>query len=134
MKIRSDWKWIAKDENGEIYLYSFKPEILADNRWIISKTDGSYLRVTSIFDLQDLIELPWRDSLHQIIDGELVKFHDLKVDDKILVRDNEYQEWKKRHFSHFLASGNIAAFNEGTTSFTSDSWCDWKEWRRPENE
>lgn len=47
------------------------------------------------------------------------------VNTKILVRDNEEDVWRKRHFASYKY-GKIYAYNEGETSFSSVCSFPWK--------
>jgi hypothetical protein len=49
-----------------------------------------------------------------------VDWSKVPVDTKILVRDSEDEEWKKRHFAKF-EDGKIFAWTSGVTSFSSES-------------
>ena len=48
------------------------------------------------------------------------------VDAKIMVRDNVFQPWVKRHFEKFV-NGLVYAWAEGYTSFTTDVSRAWSE-------
>jgi hypothetical protein len=49
-----------------------------------------------------------------------VDWSKVPVDTKILVRDSEDEEWKKRHFAKF-EDGKIFAWPSGATSFSSEN-------------
>lgn len=49
-----------------------------------------------------------------------VDWSKVPVDTKILVRDSEDEEWRKRHFAKF-EDGKIFAWTSGTTSFSSEN-------------
>jgi hypothetical protein len=49
-----------------------------------------------------------------------VDWSKVPVDTKILVRNSEDEEWKKRHFAKF-EDGKIFAWTSGVTSFSSES-------------
>lgn len=60
---------------------------------------------------------------------------DLKIDDKVMVRDIDDAGWKKRKFAGISDNGDILCFVSGC-----DSWANimspqkWKEWRLPTEE
>ena len=72
MKIKSEWKWAAKGEKCGWILCKDKP-LLIDFAacWMDTPEEcGDYVA------LPDFIVMPdcdWRDSLHMVVDGELVK-------------------------------------------------------------
>ena len=49
-----------------------------------------------------------------------VDWSKVPVDTKILVRDSEDEEWRKRHFAKF-EDGKIFAWTSGVTSFSSEN-------------
>ena len=51
------------------------------------------------------------------------------VDTKILVRDSENEEWRKRHFAKF-EDGKIFAWTNGTTSFSAYNSDFTKQWNQ----
>ena len=62
---------------------------------------------------------------------------DLAVDTPILVRDTGSEVWAKRHFARFTGNGEIMAWPDGMTSFSTEDEdvapVIWKEWMLPEN-
>lgn len=68
---------------------------------------------------------------------ELVKIpslEDLKVDDRVLVRNNR-DKWVKRHFANVSDSGNCVTFAGGITSWSvicDDEYSEWDEWKLPD--
>lgn len=57
----------------------------------------------------------------------------LKVDDKILVRDDEYEEWVKQHFARYEGDG-VLCYPNSTTSWSHNNPCvltPWNQWRLP---
>lgn len=127
MKINDKWKYTAMDESGHWHLYVDKPTL--DSRsW---NTHGDYTRVLlGVFAPGSFPYCDWKDSLHQIIEGELVK--PLKVDDKVMVRDNCIV-WRPRYFSHFSGK-HIQCFADGRTSWSAKDTTLWDEWRLPTEE
>jgi hypothetical protein len=135
ISFKSQWKWLAMDEDGIWFLYSEMPVIDVNRRrWCI----GPHPIATSAVKLQeDTLELPcceWQESLHSIEEGQLVKHIKLKRDDKVLVRDACGKD-VPRHFSHYNKNGEAEFFNNGTSSFTSKQMGQyttvWARWRLP---
>lgn len=62
----------------------------------------------------------FREWLEQEYVEPVVDWSKVPVDTKILVRDSEDEEWKKRHFAKF-EDGKIFAWTSGVTSFSSES-------------
>lgn len=57
---------------------------------------------------------------------------DLKVDDKVMVRNSDEDLWKRRHFSHFDHNGRVVCFDAGCTSWSADDYvAPWNHWRLP---
>ena len=64
----------------------------------------------------------WANSEYE----EYVDWSKVPVDTKILVRDTEDQQWKRRHFAG-VDRGGVYTFACGRTSFTNDGRkCYWK--------
>lgn len=58
---------------------------------------------------------------------------DLKVDDKVIVWDDEEYKYAE-HFYNFNSNGNIVTFSDGQTSWSSDSSMSvWKYWEIPDD-
>ena len=70
MKIDSRWKWAAMDRNGDWWFYAEQPTKRA-NQWNTDGLPGSDRIEGFVFPTCD-----WKDSLHQLIDGELVKYQE----------------------------------------------------------
>jgi hypothetical protein len=62
--------WVCKDSRGKVWLSPFKPRV-SEGEWVTPHPLRA-IDITSIFcgDLGDV----WQESLHQIVDGVLVKF------------------------------------------------------------
>lgn len=58
-----------------------------------------------------------------------VDWSKVPVDTKILVRDSENEKWIKRYFAKF-EDGKIFAWNNGATSFSRKSVCDFSWWNQ----
>lgn len=70
--------------------------------------------------LQDTVEWNNYDALY-----------DLKVDDKVFVRDDEEDHWRPRYFADVI-DGKCSVFINGRTSFTNDgaNTCNFKYWKK----
>lgn len=65
------YKYVAKDKYGQVFLFEKKPEITNDAIW--NSEGSSYaIDVNSVKNL----DMDWKDSLHKIINGKLVKVLD----------------------------------------------------------
>ena len=71
----------------------------------------------------------FREWLEQEYVEPVVDWSKVPVDTKILVRDSEDEEWKKRHFAKF-EDGKIFAWTSGVTSFSSESSDSIKWWMK----
>ena len=97
---------IAVDKKGEMH----KCENLRCRDCIFVKSEESdhyCTEKTKEWSEQEYVEPP-------------VDWSKVPVDTKILVRDSEDEEWKKRHFAKF-EDGKIFAWTSGVTSFSSES-------------
>ena len=72
MKIDSRWKWAAKDKDEVWFLYSEKPH-LSNSVWMRSAT-GAHTNIPK--GIITMLPCFWQDSLHQIIDSELIKYQE----------------------------------------------------------
>lgn len=135
--IDKKWKWVAKDENNQTYLFIERPVLTKDNALLVWKTQHSnnWHPCNEIISLQD----NFVDSLYEIIhhaDGK-IEFRkarpDLNVDDPVLVRVSENDEWVPRHFSGWDDStGKIRTFDNGQTSFTAEQGSSqWEQYKLP---
>jgi hypothetical protein len=60
---------------------------------------------------------------------------DLKIDDKVMVRDDDDEMWERRRFAGIHDDGLIMCFNLGADSWSeSESPSEWKQWRLPTEE
>ena len=141
MKIQDQWKWMSEDSCGIQYLSTNRPTLMYNGVW----AGGGITAYSPItFDLGP----DYRDSLHQIVDGELVKHKEikpvcadceelesltLKVDDKVWVASSVVDGWVPRHYSGASSTpGNIWCFNNSRTSFTigKGGTTEWAVWKR----
>lgn len=51
---------------------------------------------------------------------EVPEWGDFKLDDKVLVRDSEQEDWVRRYFSHVGDDGHPYTFQGGLTSWSND--------------
>ena len=132
IKIDNKHNWIAEDRNGFQYFYHDKP-YLEYEQWHYRTGWAKIMGIK--FDLGN----DYKKSLHKINHetGEFEKYiekPDLKVDDRILVRDSNSGYWIPRHFSHW--NGNLCmCFDGGKTSW-SENGCGvypWEHWKLPDN-
>ena len=140
-KIQDKWKWLSEDSCGAQYFSANRPNLRDTGTWV---GGGLMLRSPITFDLGP----DYRDSLHQIVDGELVKYKEpkpvcadceelesltLKVDDKVWVTSSVVDGWVPRHYSGASSTpGNIRCFNNSQTSFTigKGGTTEWSIWKR----
>jgi hypothetical protein len=104
--------WIAEDEDGEQYFYCLKPE----------ESDGCFARGgLVVIRIKSRLNLgpDWKLSLRQVIDNKVQEPRpELKIDDPVLVRDNDCEAWVKGHFAGWKDNGECTTFWDGRTSFT----------------
>ena len=76
MKIQERWKWAAMDSDEKWHLYEARPKKHADEwRPPSLPLAGKYTSVPNGL-FSDAPQCDWQNSLHQIIDGEMVKYCD----------------------------------------------------------
>lgn len=57
---------------------------------------------------------------------EVSKYEDFKIDDKVIVWDNDYPDWKNEaHFAGINDNGRPMTFIDGGTSFTKGNSVCW---------
>lgn len=104
--------WVAKDEDDAVFLFDTKPK----KTKITWDVDGGMM-----FGLPDgflSIDLgPWDQSLHQIVNGKLIKRCEFKKGDKVMAGDRE-NSLSRRYFSHYEA-GSYRCFRDGKTEWSS---------------
>ena len=133
--IDKKWKWMAKDESGEVYAYREMPQN-KETVWMSESVHGGYCRV-NLYPTE-LNSIPWDQSLHEIRHTEdgiiLTPFlSGLIVDDPIMVRNNKEWKWERRHFAKWGVRGELLTWQHGATSFTSlhGFTAKWKYYRLP---
>ena len=61
------------------------------------------------------------EALKIIMDCEIpVDWSKVLIDTKVLVKNNTYDKWRKRHFAKY-EDGRVYCWHDGKTSFTSDA-------------
>jgi hypothetical protein len=110
-----------------------------DGYWSTRDDSDSLTRgqgCTTIFE--DFFDGDWKDSLHEIReDGTLrhiISQPKFRIDEKVLVRWEEDEQWYKRHFAGWDKHGRILTWDNGKTSFTETSVCPWGQWKLYEEE
>ncbi len=58
--------------------------------------------------------------------------HDLKIDDRVLVRDTGDEDWSKRHFAGWTDHGRMTTFLEGSSWTACGDTVAWDEWKLPD--
>jgi hypothetical protein len=104
--------WVAEDKNGKQYFYREKP---------IKSRNRSFMCIGPVMELQSRLDLgtDWAQSLHQVIDNKVQEPRpELKIDDPVLVRDNDCEAWVRGHFAGWKDNGECTTFWDGRTSFT----------------
>lgn len=135
LQIDPRWKWAAMDADAEWYAYETKPEIEAEGTcWNNGSRDCTCIR-------ENMLTKPpkapdWRDSLHEIRNGRLVKYVDIPADgEPVWVRNHLADEWLRRVSAGKLKGGELICYADGYTAWTAEgdvSW--WQHWRRPTQE
>lgn len=66
---------------------------------------------------------------------EVSEYEDFKIDDPVMVRDNEGEEWVRRYFAGVDANGFPLTWCYGATSWTNENKqnqaVNWRECRKP---
>ena len=104
-------KAVANTHNMYEFLNMHRKEID-----IVAHEDGD-----RIPDIQMLRFVVW---LQQEYKEPEVDWRTVKVDEKILVRNNDEDKWEHRHFSKYK-DGKIYCFSYGCTSWSSDYEAIW---------
>ena len=125
LKIDARWKWAAKDGDGTQWLYGDKPS-WDSPRWSPDMTGVANM---TAFDID--LGAP-ADSLHQIIDGKLVKYVDVPGDgEKVIVCS--YGDEHRRYSTGEAGDGDrLICYSDGTDKWTSGGKTNsWTNWRSP---
>ena len=101
-----------KDNNG--IMWSVNYNIFGDNYDMIQSESKMLLS-----NLKSISEIDKMDF------EEITNWSKVAVDTKILVRDNEINEWGRRHFAKYK-DRKVYAWNNGCTSFTTNNTNSWE--------
>ena len=103
-------------------VYCCVPDLRSRELWfnVNGKEDGGDL-FPSVFWGEPKFEMPKRP------------LPELKVDTPILVRDEDWEDWRPAHFARFSPEG-VATWMGGKTSYTTLDGAEmfWKQWKLPE--
>lgn len=125
LKPNPDYPFIAKDNSSKWYSFHEEPQY-DGHSWFGNYQDLSCIDPSCFPDCEP------KNSLHKIVNGELVKWPQLKKGDKVIVTSEHYPAKFKRYFSHCGDNGSIWCFFGGQDSWSSDGGLDnWKIWRLP---
>ena len=111
MKLKDKWKWIAKDHDGSIWLFEYKPTF-KDSIWT-NNTSGNMECIDSdIIDLGDYCSVDSKSSLREIVDGEVDFEPIIPVDTLVKVHNGRLYYYSHREGKvHYV-------FKRGCTSKT----------------
>ena len=109
-------KYIARDKEGAIFAYSYKP-IKKGWMWDFDiDTDGwkaeNISRLSHIF-----ADINWEDV--EPFEITYTNFDNVPVDTKVIVTSLDGSEWKC-HFYKKVSNNSILVFRDGKTSWTTD--------------
>lgn len=119
------WGEVARIREGDQYSILVKFE----NDECDSFTTTGYERYSDEYQSLFWNERKWADEVPR----RPIPKPDLKVDDKVLVRDYEDDEWEPQHFASWSENGGIKCWSIGATSFTADgNKMTWNFYKLPE--
>jgi len=123
LKIAPRWKWTAKDKDGKWWVYDEKPTP-TESVWDNTHGDAVSIKIFSTPEWQG----DWKDSLHQIIDGKLVKFDVPGDGERVIVGPCN----RKRYSAGRLnKEGHLLCYNGGDKWTSGGATSMWTTWRRP---
>ena len=131
LKIDDKWKWAAMDDDGNWYAYLEMPTV-SQNYWKTPpETQDCGL---SVFNLPQH-DGSFKDSLHEIKDGKLVKYVDIPADgERVIVREGG-MDFRRYSSGQISPTGSLAVYCDGADRWTSKGEISfWKNWRRPTSE
>ena len=130
LKIDARWEWAASDKNGTVWFYEDMPRYKTDaGYWFVD--NGELEQAQKILTIPDL-GTP-ADSLHQIINGKLVKYVDIPSDgEKVIVGPGGERAYS---CGVLTGLGCLKCYANGTDKWASSGeWTGWSVWRRPTQE
>ena len=124
LKIDARWKWAAKDENGKWWVYDATPK-LTERMWDYPHGDAASIKAFTVVGWHG----DWKDSLHQIIDGKLVKYVDVPGDgEKVIVGPSNYRRYSSGQLTD---DGRLLCYTSGDKWSSGGERTGWNTWRRP---
>jgi len=122
LKIRPSLEWAAMDGDGSWWGYEDKP-IERDMWW----GDGGESCTLDAFDIP-MHNGDWKDSLHQIISGKLVKYVDIPADgEKVIVGTGS----RRYSTGRLDENGWLLCYNAADKWISKGKTTAWVNWRRP---
>ena len=127
LKIRPSLEWAAMDQDGAWWGYEDKPT--ASRTWW---GDGGAGCTLDAFDIP-MHNGGWKDSLHRIIDGRLVKYVDVPGDgEKVIVGVDQKRRYSAGRLSF---DGALMCYSHGADGWSAQGDVSaWPIWRRPTRE
>jgi len=125
LKVDARWKWAAKDKGESLYAFTEKP-VFNGLYWGLADGEDNFTQI-NCFTVD--LGAP-ADSLHQIIDGRLVKYIDIPADGERVIVGGD----NRRRYSAGRMSDDGALFcyiNGGDKWGTGGETSLWYTWRRP---
>ena len=139
----SKWKYIFKTTNHNPNYRSFIISVEKPNKDLLfpsAECDLQIITVPVSISIPGITDVDnYLDTLHQIVDGcKLVKCHNFKINDPVVVWNNSRLLRVFRHFKEFNEeTGEIICFDAGMTSWSVEndvSFSSWSNWRLPTTE
>ena len=128
LKIDARWKWAARDECGDWYAHDDKPKPFYSG-WFCGEKARAGTPISQFFGE---ITFPgdWKDSLHQIIEGCLVKYIDIPSEgERVIVGRNNIKRYSAGRLNDY---GQLVCYQYGADKWSCGGLVrSWEEWRRP---
>ena len=127
LKIDARWKWAARDECGDWYAHDDKPKPFYSG-WFCGEKARAGTPISQFFGE---ITFPgdWKDSLHQIIEGCLVKYIDIPSEgERVIVGANQYRRYSSGKLG---GDGSLLCYIAGDKWSSDGEMTGWYTWRRP---
>lgn len=115
-------------EVGVVYITSFGSKV----KVICTDFKNSNYTIVGILNYGNTNEMLCVKRLQDTLEwNKYDPLYDLKVDDKVFVRDRENEKWLPRYFAG-VENNRISVFVNGRTSFTSDTGihANFKYWKK----